>query len=334
MGSLPNSPKNKPQLSVVIPAFNEEGNLTKVCGELFHILSKVEMSWEILIVDDGSKDATWDEIKLLHISDKRVKGVRLSRNFGHQYALFAGLSQAAGKAVISMDADHQHPPQVIPKLVDEWKKGNKIVHTIRFDPEDFSFFKKSASKLFYKVFSFLSGVKIEYGMADFRLLDRQVLDDILKFREDGLFLRGLVHWVGYPSSKVKFESQNRLGGTSKYTLMKMIKFAVTGITSFSIIPLRLGIIAGVISSLISFALMVEALHAKIILKTAVPGWATTVIVLTFMFGMLFILLGLIGEYIGRILIEVRSRPLFLINEQFGFMDTNNDSKLDININKW
>ena len=309
--------KAEPHLSIVIPAYNEEDNLEELYRELIKILSQLHMSWEVIFVDDGSKDKTWEKIKSIHEKDSHVKGIRFSRNFGHQYALFAGLSHSAGKAVISMDADLQHPPGVIPELIAEWKKGNKIVNTIRLDPEDFSFLKKITSKLFYKIYSSLSGVRIHTGAADFRLLDRQVVQEILQFREELIFLRGIVQWVGYPSSNVIFNCQKRFAGSTKYNAKKMIKLAASAIISFSNIPLRVGVVIGVLTSLIAFYHMIYAIYAKLILGTAVPGWATTVSILSFMFGVLFILLGLIGEYIGRILAEVRSRPRFIISELTG-----------------
>lgn len=309
--------KSRPHISIVIPAYNEDGNLRKLHTKLMEILPSMDVTWEIIFVDDGSTDKTWNKILSMSVNDITIKGIRLSRNFGHQYALFAGLLHAVGDAVISMDADLQHPPQVIPDLVCEWKKGNKIVNTIRIDPEDFSFFKKIAARIFYRMFTLLSGVKVEKGMADFRLLDRQVVGNILKFREGGLFLRGIVQWVGYPNSTIKYQSSTRYSGTSKYSIRKMVRFAWDGISSFSLIPLRIGIFAGLVTSTLSFVGLTYAFYSKFVASNVVPGWTSTLSVLSFLFGVLFILLGLIGDYIGRIMIEVKQRPRFLISDQVG-----------------
>lgn len=306
-----------PRLSIVVPAFNEEGNLSALYDALVPVLSGLSLSWELIISDDGSRDSTWHEIALLHRRDDRVKGVRLSRNFGHQYALMAGLAHAAGDAVISMDADLQHPPEMIPELVAAWNSGCKVVHTRRLDPPGISRFKKMSSELFYTLFSLLSGVRMESGLADFRLLDRQVLAEILQFREEGLFLRGIVQWIGYDSITIPYQCRERFSGASKYTLMKMIRFAWTGITSFSVIPLRLGIYIGIATSLLAFSEMIYAISMRLFTDTAVPGWASGVAVVSFLFGILFILLGLIGEYVGQILVEVRQRPRFLVSEKIG-----------------
>jgi dolichol-phosphate mannosyltransferase len=307
-------------LSIVIPAFNEEGNIRKLYDEIQTILPSLNLPVEIIFADDGSQDGTWSEITSLNRQDNRVKAIRLSRNFGHQYALLAGLSSAAGDAVVTMDADLQHPPQLIPKLVEEWGQGNQIVHTVRLDPKTHSFFKRLTSKLFYKCFSMLSGVTIQSGMADFRLLDRQVVDSVLEFREGGLFLRGIVQWVGYTSSEVTFEPQNRFSGATKYTLKKMVAFAWNSITSFSIVPVRIGIFIGLLTSAIAFGELIFAVYSKLFTDTVVPGWASAVSIISFLFGILFIMLGLIGEYIGRILVEVKHRPRFLISEILGIKD--------------
>jgi dolichol-phosphate mannosyltransferase len=305
------------ELSIVVPAFNEAENLPKLYSELVPVLDAVSSRWEIVVADDGSGDDTWAQVGSLNQRDRRVRGVRLSRNFGHQYALYAGLVSSRGSAVISMDADLQHPPPVIETLVTEWRKGSRVVHTIRQDPLDLPAFKRLSSRLFYRVYSYLSGVPLERGMADFRLLDRQVVESVLQFREQGLFLRGLVQWVGYPSSKVEYRSHARYSGASKYTTRKMLRLAWSGITSFSVVPLRLGIVLGFATSLLAFAELVYAVVAKLVLGVAVPGWASAVGVVSLLFGVLFILLGIVGEYIGRIMIEVQQRPRFLISETVG-----------------
>lgn len=327
-------PAEGSQVSVVVPAYNEEGNIRKLCTELVEVLSALRMSWEIIFCDDGSTDETWQEITALHQQDGRAKGIRLSRNFGHQCALWAGLSQASGKLVITMDADLQHPPAIIPQLVQERQKGNKIVHTVRLDREHISRFKRVTSKLFYRIFSSLCGVKLECGMADFRLLDRQVVDSMLHFREQGVFLRGMVQWVGFPSSTVNFQCQDRYSGISKYTLKKMVKLALGGVTSYSLVPLRLSIFVGIVTGLAALGEMLYAICVKLFTDTAVPGWASVVGVVSFLFGVLFILLGVIGEYIGRILIEVKCRPRFLVSEQVGLQAIVQDESVTLTNAGW
>jgi dolichol-phosphate mannosyltransferase len=305
------------ELSVIVPVRDEEGNVAALAERLASVLTDLDMGWEVIFVDDGSTDDSWSVIASRHRSDPRVKGLRLSRNFGHQSALLAGLHISLGRAVITMDADLQHPPERIPDLVDAWRAGGKIVHTVRVDRGGESWWKRATSRTYYRVFSYLSGVNLQSGMADFRLLDRQVLTEILRFKENALFLRGIVQWVGYPSATVTYESAPRNSGSTKYTLGRMLRFAWHGISSFSIVPLRLGIAAGLTASFLSFLGVVYAIVSKLILGHTIPGWASTVAIVSFFFGILFVYLGLLGEYIGRVVVEARGRPRFLVSEQLG-----------------
>ena len=308
---------DSPLLSVVLPAYNEAGNIGAAYRELRSELERTGAEWEIIVADDGSTDGTWGEVVELHAQDSRVKGVRLTRNFGHQYALLAGLQHARGEATITMDADLQHPPSLIPVLCERWRQGYRIVNTIRHDAPGTSVFKRVSSALYYRVFSALSGVPIQRGASDCRLLDREVLDELLRLDEAGPFFRGLVAWTGYPTDSVSFHARERHKGKTKYNLRRMLHFALDGVTSFSVTPLRIGVVIGLLTSLLAFGELVYAVLMKLVFGHTVPGWASAVSVISFLFGVLFVLLGLIGEYIGRILIEVRRRPRYLVRERVG-----------------
>jgi polyisoprenyl-phosphate glycosyltransferase len=301
-------------ISIVVPAYNEERNILALYERLRREIEPSRIDWELVIVDDGSRDATWEKITSLGRTDARVHGVRLSRNFGHQNALFAGLATSRGDAVISMDADLQHPPAIVPLLVRKWQEGFQIVHAIRQDPPNTSAFKRVSSRFYYRLFSFLTGIHIEPGAADFRLLDRQVVDEILKFREEGLFLRGIVHWVGYDTACIEYEPSERHAGKSKYSLHKMLQLAWHGVSSFSLVPLRIGIVIGLLSSSIAFVSVGYAIVGKWLDNDAIPGWASSVAISSFLFGVLFAFLAVLAEYVGRIVMEVRGRPRFIVRE--------------------
>jgi dolichol-phosphate mannosyltransferase len=303
-------------ISIVIPAYEEERNLAVLHANLREVLGAAVDAdgWELIIVDDGSRDGTWAEIEQLAAVDVRVRGVRLSRNFGHQAALLAGLAAARGQAVVMMDADLQHPPAVVPQLIRKWREGYQVVHAVRRDPPSLPWLKRTTSRLYYRVFSFLSGVAIEPGSADFCLLDRQVLDEVLKFEEEGLFLRGLVHWVGYATASVPFDCGDRHAGKSKYDWMRMLSLGWHGVSAFSLVPLRLGIGIGLLSSTIAFLSVTYAIVGWWVDDRVVPGWASSVAISSFLFGVLFMFLAVLAEYVGRIAVEVRRRPRFLVRE--------------------
>ena len=301
-------------IAIVVPAYNEEGNVRPLYEAVAREMAQLSISWSMLFVDDGSRDGTWAEIEALAKADRRVEGIRLSRNFGHQNALVAGLAHSKADAVISMDSDLQHPPHVIPKLIKEWQSGFDIVRTIRRSSADSPYLKTLTSKWYYTIFTYLSGVEIRAGASDFRLIDRKVLKEILNFNEHELFLRGIVEWVGYPSSSVEYSVESRHSGESKYTVLRMLKFAWNGITSFSLVPLRVGVLIGLATSFVAFTVTVYAILAKYLSGQVVPGWASSLALTSFLFGVLFVLLGVLGEYLGRVLIEVRSRPRYLIGQ--------------------
>lgn len=301
-------------ISIVIPAYNEERNLEVLYANLREVLDGIPTDFELVIVDDGSADATWEAVSAHSARDARVRGVRLSRNFGHQTALMAGLAAARGAAVVMMDADMQHPPSVLPQLIAKWREGAQVVHAVRRDPPRLSWFKRTTSRLYYRLFSFLSGVEMEAGSADFCLLDRQVVDEILKFEEEGLFLRGLVHWVGYATASVPFVPGERHSGVTKYSLRRMLSLGWHGVSSFSLVPLRIGIALGLVSSMVAFFGVLLAIVGKWLDDDAIPGWASSVAISSFLFGVLFVFLAVLAEYVGRIAIEVRRRPRFLVRE--------------------
>ena len=301
-------------ISVIIPAYNEAGNVKIIARKVSEQLKNAG-NYEIVFIDDGSTDATLKEIKELAGNDSSIKFISLSRNFGHQKALKAGLDQADGDCVISMDADLQHPPELINKLIEKWKEGFDIVYTVRKDLHHTGFVKKITSRLFYKIINMISDVDIPLGSADFRLLDRKVVVELRKFNENWLFIRGIVSWLGYNQTGIEYTVRNRQSGKSKYSFKKMASLALHGITSFSIIPLRVSIMLGLLVSFLSFLYTIYALLDKFYFKTTVPGWTSILISVLFLGGMQLIFLGVIGEYLGKMFIETKKRPAYVVKEK-------------------
>lgn len=300
-------------ISVVIPLFNEECNVDKLIERLKEQLIQLNLLYEVILVDDGSSDRTWEKIEAASKNLQNIMGVRLARNFGHQHALLAGLSVAKGKAIISMDGDLQHPPSLLGKMIEKHKEGFLVVNTCRNDVEVSSLFKRKTSSLFYKIFSFLTDVSMTTGSSDFRLIDRIVLDQLLALKDVDLFLRGAVEWLGFKSTTIPYDADRRFAGESKYTLSKMFKFAKGSIISFSTKPLVIGIWIGVVTSILSLLEVVYVIYQWISGGT-VPGWASIVGIVSFLFGILFIILGIIGSYLARIHIALQNRPRFIISE--------------------
>ncbi|MBR5130753.1 MAG: glycosyltransferase [Alphaproteobacteria bacterium] len=301
------------KVSVVVPAYNEEGNLTRLVQTLLPILS-VYNDYEIILINDGSSDKTIEVMKQLHHDNSRVHYISLSRNFGHQYALKAGLDAAIGDCVISMDADLQHPPRLIPALIDGWQKGYDIVYTTRQDKGTESFFKRFSSEFFYKFFRVLTGLKIPAGAADFRLLDKKVVQTLKNMPEKALFLRGLIYWMGFKQFAISYQVEPRFSGRSSYSLKKMLGLAIAGATSFSIKPLRLAIYLGFIVALLGCLSTAYVLYMKLFAGSVITGWSSLMCVLLILGGSQLFVMGIIGEYIGRIFVEMKNRPNYIIDE--------------------
>jgi polyisoprenyl-phosphate glycosyltransferase len=314
------STNDAPTLSIVIPCFNEEKSIVVLVQTISSILLEAIISFEIIIVDDGSQDSTWDSIGKLVQSHPQVMGLRLSRNFSHQNALLAGLSCARGEAIVTMDGDMQHPPAVIPELIDAWRQGFKVVTTGRSYGNAASPLKKIASRVFYRVFAILTGVNIERGSSDFCLLDREALNPLLEFATADRFIRGSIQWMGFSSKKILYTSAVRYSGTSSYGLKRMMSFAGTAVGSFSTRPLWAGIWLGIFVGLAAFGELIYVLMHSFS-GHSVPGWASTLSVISFLFAILFFVVGLIGIYVGRVYSLLQNRPLFIVAEQIGHRDS-------------
>jgi len=299
-------------ITIVIPLYNEAGNIEKLLEELNINTNKLPYLFNYLFIDDGSKDESLIIIKKLSETNSKIKYIEFSKNFGHQLALKAGLDNSYSDAVISMDADLQHPPNIIPKLIKEWENGYDVVFTIRKEDKKLSYFKRKTSKYFYKTINYLAQIKIEEGAADFRLMDKKVVSEFRKFNEKELFVRGLVSWLGFKQLGIVYEPHTRYSGSSKYTLKKMLNFAIQGITSFSIKPLYLTIYFGAIISIISILFYVFYLFYSFYNHTAISGWASLISTVIFFGGLNLTVLGIIGIYIGKMFMQTKNRPNYII----------------------
>lgn len=312
-----------PEISVVLPVHEEAGALGAVVARIAAALA--DESYEIVLVDDGSRDASWQVILGLRAAHPHLVGIRFTRNFGHQSAILAGLIAARGDAVIMMDSDGQHPPELLPELVARWRAGALVVQGIRIDDDAESAFKRGTSRLFYRAFTALAGVRIPRGSADFRLLSRSVLDKVLASSGPLLFLRGLIPWLGFQAENVPFTVERRLAGRTSYSLRRMLQLSVHGLLGFSINPLRFASAMGIAVSLLAFIYLAYIVTIWFTSREVVPGWASTAGLLAFLGGIQLLTLGILGEYVGRIFTAHLDRPPFVIQEQFGDAPARADS---------
>ncbi|MCX7971406.1 MAG: glycosyltransferase family 2 protein [Negativicutes bacterium] len=309
-------------VSIVIPVYNEKENITYLYRQLRSVIDEMnDYRFEIIFVDDGSNDGTAAVIRSLAATDHRVRAIVLARNFGHMVALTCGLDKAEGQAVISMDGDGQHPPGLIPELIAKWQQGYDVVQTIRRSTDDATLFKRLTSSLFYALMNRMTDIRLKDGSSDFRLLDRKVVLTFRRFRERARFIRGLVKSLGYRQAEVEFTALARHKGKSKYSLKKMLHFALDAITAYSRTPLRLAFYLGLLMAMLSFGLFGHVLYIKIFTDEAVPGWATVAAGLFLLNAIQLAGIGVIGEYTGRIFEEVKRRPMYFIDYDSGDIDS-------------
>lgn len=306
----------KPLVSVIVPLFNEELVIREMHARVKSVMKANDIDYELILVNDGSHDKTRDLAKEICKSDKNVKLISFSRNFGHQVAITAGMDNAKGDAVVIIDADLQDPPEVIPEMLKKWSEGFDIVHGTRIKREGESEFKKLTAAAFYRLLRKLTPVDIPADTGDFRLMDRRVVDVLNRMREKNRFVRGMVSWVGYKQCKLEYVREGRFAGQTKYPFKKMMGFALDGILSFSQLPLKISTFFGLLCSFLSFAAIAYGLIRKLFYtESVILGWTSTFIAVLFIGGVQLICIGIVGEYLGRIYEEIKDRPLYVCDEK-------------------
>ena len=311
----------KKLISIVSPAYNEEKNIFPLIKDVTLVMKSLssKYDYEYVLVDDGSIDGTWNKILEAAKKNKKIKGLSLSRNFGQQLAITAGLDLVCGDCVIYCDSDLQHPPSLILKLLAEFENGNDVVYTIREETQEQPTLRKLCSDIFYFFLNLISDVPISGNAADFRLISRRVADVFKKdVRERNLFLRGIVPWIGFNQAAVRFTAHPRRAGTSKYSLSRLITFGLSGVVSFSRKPLRLTILTGLLFALFGFLYALFTIIQYLFLESLPSGYATLVVLLSLFSGFQLIFLGIIGEYVGAIFDEVKKRPHYIVDEKINF----------------
>lgn len=301
-------------LSVVVPLYNEEKVLDELIERLQKACSRITQNFELIFVNDGSSDGTLQKLKQYAVNEQRIRYIAFTRNFGHQNAVMAGIINSCGKAVVLIDGDLQDPPELIPSLYEKYLEGNKVVYAKRIQRKGETFFKKATAGIFYRTLKKIISFDLPVDTGDFRLIAREVIDQLTAMGESNRFIRGQIAWLGFRQTGVEFERQERKAGDTKYTLRKMLRFAMDGITSFSNFPLQIATFMGFLFSMVSFIIILYALYSKFILKEVVTGWTSLIISTMFIGGVQLLCIGIIGEYISRISADVKKRPSFVIDE--------------------
>jgi polyisoprenyl-phosphate glycosyltransferase len=306
-----------PKLSVIIPVHNESANVRPLCERLLPVLNRIGLAWEVVFVDDGSRDDTLDIIRSMSKTEPRIGAVSFSRNFGKEIAIAAGLDHARGDAVVIMDADLQHPPEMIEAFVERWQQGYDMVYGQRTDRSDETRVKRGFAQLFYRLFSRFGEISLPEGAGDFRLIDRKGVDVLRTLGEKARFSKGLYAWIGFKNAGVPFVVEERRFGTSKWSFRKLFRFAFDGIAAFSTVPLRIWTYLGFLISFLSIATALFFFVRTLLFGTDLPGFPSLIVSIMFFSGIQLMSLGIIGEYVGRIFAEVKRRPLYVVAERIG-----------------
>lgn len=313
----PSSGSAPPQISVVVPCHNEEDNVGPLLNRLVPVLEELQRGFEVILVDDGSRDRTLERLRSAHASDERVKYLALSRNFGHEAASTAGLRHALGDVVVLMDADLQDPPELIPTLIERWQDGYDLVFATRPHREGEGWFKKASSALFYRIMRRVVKFDFPTDTGDFRLMARPVVEAFLQMPERNRFVRGMVAWTGFRAASVEYRREARHSGTTKYDFGKLLVLALDALTGFSAVPLRVVSLLGLAVTLLSAVGTLWIVVNRLFLGIDIPGYAFLVTGVLFLGGVQILMLGAIGEYVGRIYVETQRRPLYLVRERGG-----------------
>jgi glycosyltransferase involved in cell wall biosynthesis len=305
-----------PFLSVVVPLFNEELVIRHMYERLTHVLERDHLNYEIIMINDGSRDGTPAIARELCRKDKRVKLISFSRNFGHQIAITAGMDKALGQVVVIIDADLQDPPEVIIEMIKKWQQGYQVVYAVRKTRNGESLFKLLTAALFYRILRKMTPVDIPLDTGDFRLMDRKVVEQLNRMRERNRFIRGMVSWVGFTQSKVEYVRERRFSGETKFPFKRMLKFAIDGMLAFSQLPLKFSSILGLFCAAISFVFIIYGVIEKFFYsRTTVQGWTSIFVASLFLGGVQLLSIGILGEYLGRIFEEIKGRPLYITEEE-------------------